>query len=175
MRPAFIFFILFTFCSLASRSQGHDSLFMASAIDKLKNSKDYTLSMADTVPPDQYDFRPTPEAMTLGDQLLHLSANLGWLASAYLSEGENPVSESDKALRDKDSIRVVVARTYDHAISVLQKFDPKSLGDTVEFFAGPMTKMQVINLMSDHQTHHRGQLIVYLRLSGLTPPRYVGW
>ncbi|WP_374662973.1 DinB family protein [Parasegetibacter sp. NRK P23] len=38
-----------------------------------------------------------------------------------------------------------------------------------------MSKLQIINLLSDHQTHHRGQLLVYLRLCGLTPPKYVGW
>jgi uncharacterized damage-inducible protein DinB len=30
-------------------------------------------------------------------------------------------------------------------------------------------------LMHDHHTHHRGQIIVYLRLNGLKPPKYVGW
>jgi len=24
-------------------------------------------------------------------------------------------------------------------------------------------------------THHRGQLVVYLRLNGILPPNYVGW
>jgi hypothetical protein len=26
-----------------------------------------------------------------------------------------------------------------------------------------------------HQTHHRGQLVVYLRLKGIKPPQYRGW
>jgi uncharacterized damage-inducible protein DinB len=38
-----------------------------------------------------------------------------------------------------------------------------------------MNKLQIINLINDHQTHHRAQLLVYLRLKGVKPPEYVGW
>ncbi len=38
-----------------------------------------------------------------------------------------------------------------------------------------MTERQIINLMNDHLTHHRAQAIVYLRLNGVMPPKYVGW
>ncbi|OYY03206.1 MAG: DinB family protein, partial [Sphingobacteriia bacterium 35-40-5] len=35
--------------------------------------------------------------------------------------------------------------------------------------------VQFLNLIQDHQTHHRAQLIVYLRLNMLNPPNYTGW
>jgi uncharacterized damage-inducible protein DinB len=38
-----------------------------------------------------------------------------------------------------------------------------------------MNKLQILNLLNDHQTHHRAQLIVYLRINGIKPPDYVGW
>lgn len=41
--------------------------------------------------------------------------------------------------------------------------------------AGRMSKLQFINLLNDHQTHHRGQMMVYLRLNGIQPPEYMGW
>ena len=85
------------------------------------------------------------------------------------------MTNEDSKLRSKDSIRQVVVRAYDYAIAVLTWFSAANLSDTVKFFAGPMSKLQIINLLSDHQTHHRGQLLVYLRLFGLTPPKYVGW
>ena len=127
------------------------------------------------MPEHQYGFRRTKEEMSFGAQLLHICSNLGWLSSSYLSTGNNPVSKEDGNLQNKDSIRQVVVRTYDYAIAVLTHFSAANLSDTVKFFAGPMSKLQIINLLSDHQTHHRGQLLVYLRLCGLTPPKYVGW
>jgi uncharacterized damage-inducible protein DinB len=172
------FFILLLLSVLFCPSlmgQNHDSLFVASALQKLENSKEYLLKVADLMPAEQYGFKPTASEMSFGEQLLHVSSNIGWLCSSYLSGGTNPVSESDKKLTNKDSVRAVVVRTYDYALGVLKQFPPKTLGDKVSFFAGPLTKLQIINLLSDHQTHHRGQMLVYLRLSGLTPPRYVGW
>lgn len=150
-------------------------MFLDSELRKLENSKSYMLKIADMMPAEQYDFRPANGMMTFGDQLLHVASNLGWLSSSYLSEGADPVSADDKELRDKDSIRVVLVRTYDRAVSVLRDFPPDQLRDSVDFFAGPMTKMKIITLLSDHQTHHRGQMVVYLRMCGLTPPKYVGW
>lgn len=175
MRYFLLLFVGFSLSPFSGFSQGHDSLFLATSLTKLENSKKYMMEIAETMPAEQYGFRPAEGSMEFGKQLLHVASNLGWLSSTYLSDGTNPVSAADKSLSDKDSIRHVLVRTYDHAISVLQDFSPDQLGDSVDFFAGPMTKMQIITLMSDHQTHHRGQMVVYLRMCGLTPPRYVGW
>ncbi len=38
-----------------------------------------------------------------------------------------------------------------------------------------MNKLQINNPMQDHQTHHRAQLLNYLRLNGIKPPAYIGW
>jgi uncharacterized damage-inducible protein DinB len=53
--------------------------------------------------------------------------------------------------------------------------DKDDLSTQVDFFAGPKTKLQILNIIQDHVTHHRGQLIVYLNLKGIKPPEYVGW
>ena len=50
-----------------------------------------------------------------------------------------------------------------------------ALEEEVKFFAGPMNKRQIVALLHDHMTHHRGQLMVYLRLKGIKPPQYRGW
>ena len=172
----FLFVLIFLVASfLVARCQNNDSLFIASALTKLKHSKEYTLQVAALMPAHQYGFRPTNEEMSFGEQLLHICSNLGWLSSSYLSTGVHPVSTEESKLQNKDSIRQVVIRTYDYAIAVLTRFSATNLSDTVQFFAGPMSKLQIINLLNDHQTHHRGQLLVYLRLCGVTPPRYVGW
>jgi len=55
------------------------------------------------------------------------------------------------------------------------KMNAGQLDEKVKFFAGPMTRRQILILMHDHQTHHLGQLIVYLRLKGIKPPDYIGW
>lgn len=159
----------------SSTAQTTDQLFLEAAIKKMRHSKVYTLKVAKLMPDEKFDFRPTSGEMTFGEQLIHISSNLGWLSSAYLRVGENPVSSAAKKATKKEEIIQVVTSTYDYVLEVLEKFEVAQLQDTVSFFAGPMNKLQIINLINDHQTHHRGQLLVYLRLNGIKPPDYVGW
>jgi len=156
-------------------TQGADSLFMQAAILKLQSAREYTLEVAKLMPGEKYSYKASPDEMSFGEQLLHISANMGWLCSNYLDGSDSPVSALDKKATGKKDIIAVVTRTYDYALKVLQLFNREQLSNKVNFFAGPMNKLQIINLLNDHQTHHRGQLLVYLRLSGIKPPAYVGW
>lgn len=59
--------------------------------------------------------------------------------------------------------------------SHVQKANETDLTTKVDFFARPKTKLQILNLMQDHVTHHRAQILVYLNLNEIKPPKYVGW
>jgi uncharacterized damage-inducible protein DinB len=157
------------------KAQSTDILFMEAAKKKLLNAKAYTLKVAELMPAEFYQFRPSEQEMHFAEQLLHLSANLGWLSSAYLTGGQNPVQKSDMTTFLKDSVIRVLNSTYDYALHALEYLPTNQLKEPVTFFAGPMNKLQIINLINDHQTHHRGQLLVYLRLKNIKPPDYVGW
>ncbi|GAC1709173.1 MAG: hypothetical protein NVS9B7_27640 [Flavisolibacter sp.] len=63
---------------------------------------------------------------------------------------------------------------YDEGLKA-HNISSDQLNEIVNFFAGPKTKRQILILMHDHQAHHVGQLIVYLRLKGIKPPEYIGW
>lgn len=160
---------------ISASAQKSDALFLDAAIQKLRDAKEYTLQMAELMPDDKYSFKPTAVQMSFGGQLLHIASNIGWLSSSYLGGTTSPVTKEDAALTNKKNIIAVLNKTYDFALNTLQHFDPNHLADTVKFFAAPMNKLQIINLLSDHQAHHQGQIIVYLRLNGIKPPEYVGW
>lgn len=155
-------------------AQHTGSLFISAAHEKLQHAKAYTLEVADLMPAEDYIYQPTIEQMSFAEQLIHLSSNLKRL-SYKVSNLPQPPPTLNPYLTDKDSIRAVVEDAYEYAISVMEGYDTAQLADTVDFFAGPKTKLQIINLINDHQTHHRGQMMIYLRLKGVEPPRYVGW
>ncbi len=156
-------------------AQSTDTLFLQAAAQKLQHAREYTLKVATLMPEENYGFKPSAEEMDFGQQLLHLASNLGWLSSAYLSKGSNPVSKEDSKLKGKKEIIAVLDKAYDYALQAMQQVAPKDLAEKVKFFAGPMNTLQIINLLNDHQTHHRAQMLVYLRLKGIQPPDYVGW
>lgn len=133
--------------------------------------------MAQAMPENQYGYKPVADEMSFREQLLHISQNVNWLTSTHLTAQPSPFSEN--SLKDtgqsKANVEQLVAQAFDYAIESVRAFDAANLEQKVTFFAGPLSKRQIMNLLNDHQTHHRGQLVVYLRMNGVKPPAYVGW
>lgn len=150
------------------------SSYLVECQQKLKNSAEYTLEVAELMPEEKYDYKPVSEEMSFKEQLLHLIGNVNWLTSDYLGG-----KRLDKDLKKKDYSKTeiinILKEGYALAAEALANFKAEQLDDPVKFFAGPMTKRQILTLLNDHQTHHRAQMIVYLRLNGIKPPTYRGW
>lgn len=160
---------------MSASAQSFDSLFIQSHIEKLENAKAYTLKVAELMPEKDYSFKADAAEMSFGEQLIHIASNLAWLSSSYIVKADNPILKKDAATLSKKEVIAEVTMAYDFAISSIKKMPINELSTMVEFFAGPKNKLQIINLIEDHQTHHRAQLLVYLRLKGVKPPGYVGW
>ena len=169
----FFFLLMSLGFSINGIAQTNDSL-LNQLSTKWKNAKTYTLKVAELMPEEQYNFKPVPDVMTFGEQLLHIAQNMNWLSSAYLL-GSKQNSKSEAKVLIKQSIINTISTAYDSAFGVHYRLTPKQLDEVVSFFAGPKSRRQILILMHDHQTHHIGQLIVYLRLKGIKPPEYVGW
>lgn len=61
--------------------------------------------------------------------------------------------------------------TYDFAINTIKKHPNSKLGEHIKLFGQfSLSRTQVLNECFDHQTHHRAQTTVYLRLISATPP-----
>ncbi len=143
-------------------------------LEKWQNSKNYLLEVAKAMPEEKYNFKPTEREMTFGKQLLHIKANIDWLSSTYFSDTPQKEKEDDENL-SKAVIIAELEKSFDAAYLLISKAKPETLKDKVEFFAGPKTKFQILNLLQDHVTHHRAQILVYLNLNDIKPPKYIGW
>lgn len=144
-------------------------------IEKWDNSKDYLVAVAQAMPEDKYDFKPTDREMSFREQLFHIQENMNWLSITHFS-GEKYVKKNEAALELKKAqiIRGLIA-SFDIAKIRIQKVKDIELSQKVDFFAGPKSKLQILNLMQDHVTHHRAQILVYLNLNQIQPPMYIGW
>ena len=138
------------------------------------HAKAYALKMAELMPEKEYNFRPVPAEMTFKQQLLHLADNIVWLSTSYLSPGL-PKTKIDTANLSKADVIKIVSNAYDIGLKAQASLSAAQMDNKVNFFAGPMTLRQILFLLHDHQSHHLGQIIVYLRLKGVQPPDYVGW
>lgn len=143
-------------------------------LEKWKNSKDYLIEVAKAMPHDKYNFKPTEREMSFGKQLLHIKANMDWLSSTYFTSNPKKEKELNENL-SKSEIIAALEKSFDNTYAIIKAYDEKKINDKSDFFAGPKSKLQILNLLQDHVTHHRGQILVYLNLNGVTPPKYVGW
>ena len=163
--------LLMMYC-VCSNAQTSDSLLNQLAV-KWQNSKTYTLKMAELMPEEAYGFKPVADQMSYGEQLLHIANNMFWLSSDFLLG--NKLDKQTNTHPSKKEIINIVSAAYDSGLASHHRLTTAQLDEMVKFFAGPKTRRQILVLMHDHQTHHVGQLIVYLRLKGIKPPGYVGW
>ena len=167
-----ISFCLFFICvstSLAQQLTVKDAF-----LEKWENSKNYLVALAEVMPEEHFDFKPTERQRSFKEQLLHIRTNINWLSISYFSENEYKRSEVDSTVT-KTEVLVLLKNAFDASYKIIESTSEEKLKETVDFFAGEKSKLQILNLMQDHVTHHRGQLIVYLNLKSIEPPKYVGW
>ncbi len=169
MRPLFFIFFLAMTSSL-----GAQSAFIKEFQQKWKNASEYTIELAEKMPEDKYDYKPVDGSRTFEEQLLHMMSNMVWLSSSYLAE-DNFERDLKKKDYTKAEIIKLLKEATTFAATTIANLEANDLEKEVDFFAGPMSKRQIMVLMNDHLTHHRGQIIVYLRMNGIKPPRYRGW
>jgi uncharacterized damage-inducible protein DinB len=168
--------VFLLFVSVQSMAQDQ-ILLVQSHAEKLKNAKEYTLKLAEIMPETDYDFRPVPEEMSFKEQIVHIGKNLYWLSSTFISETPDLNKNQSVIAKDmtKDQVIDFVSGAYEFAGQAIMNLGSESLSKEFAFSGKKLNKFQFLNLIQDHQTHHRAQLIVYLRLKMLSPPNYIGW
>ena len=171
MKTRNIIIAVFTILSLGSTAS-------AQSIDGMvadwERAKAYTQAYLEAMPAESYSLKPTPEMRSFAEQMLHLTdANYGFASTATGAESPVGMGESEKtADKSKENVTKLVLAGYDFVIDNIKKMTPAQLEENVSLFGRfEMTKGAVLAKCFEHQTHHRGQTTVYLRLAGVTPPQ----
>lgn len=168
-RSLFLIFFFLGFTPLTWAQQSTDDL-----IKDWERAKAYTKEYLDAMPESGYALKPTPEMRSFAEQMLHLTDGNYRFASAASGE-KSPVSpgESEKtADKSKANVTRLVMAGYDFVIAGIKKMTPAQMTEkTTLFNKFEMTKAIALAKVFEHQTHHRAQTTVYLRLADVTPPQ----
>jgi uncharacterized damage-inducible protein DinB len=136
-------------------------------------AKAYTKAYLDAMPADGYAFKATPEVRTFAGQMLHLAdANYFFvgMASGKASPLGKDVSVEKTVEQTKDATTKAVLDSYDYAIGAIQGMTEAQFKEEVSMGKMKATRGQMLAKGFEHQTHHRGQTTIYIRLKGVTPP-----
>jgi len=140
-----------------------------------KRARKWTLDYIDAMPENAMSFKPTPEIRSFAEQMLHLAFWNYGLGEA-VSGKANPYGKNQEALEKRDDVktkaalRKVVEESYDNLLAAIAGLDEAKMLEQVSFFNSKLTRVTALAIALDHQTHHRGQTTIYLRLKGVTPP-----
>ncbi|MFV8341311.1 DinB family protein [Flavobacterium sp. XS2P39] len=138
-----------------------------------ERAKAYTREYLDAMPETGYSFKPTKEMRSFSGQVLHLSdAIYGFVGSATDEKPAVGFGDLEKSGdENKASVTGKVMAAYDFAINAIKKYPNAKLSEPIKLFGKfDMNRAQVLDKCFEHQTHHRAQTTVYLRLVGATPP-----
>ncbi|MFM2369779.1 MAG: hypothetical protein RL619_2092 [Bacteroidota bacterium] len=142
-------------------------------VKEWERAKAYTKEYLDAMPESGYSFKPTKEMRSFSGQVLHLSdAIYGFVVAATDEKSLVGFGELEKSGdENKASVTAKVMAAYDFAINAIKKYPNSKLGEQIKLFGQfDLSRAQVLNKCFEHQTHHRAQTTVYLRLLGATPP-----
>ena len=142
-------------------------------IKEWQRAKTYTKEYLDAMPETGYSLKPTKEMRSFSAQFLHLSdAIYGFIATATDEKSPVGFGELEKSNdENKTSVTNKVMAAYDFAIDAIRKYPRENLSQQIKLFGRfDMSRLLAIEKCFEHQTHHRGQATVYLRLAGAVPP-----
>ncbi|MES2371872.1 MAG: DinB family protein [Bacteroidota bacterium] len=137
-----------------------------------ERAKAYTKEYLDAMPEAGYALKPTPEMRSFAQQMLHLS-DANYLFASTATGEKSPVGELEKTTdQSKANVTKLVMASYDFVIASIGKISDAQSAEKVKLFGSfEMTKGAAIAKCFEHQTHHRGQTTVYIRLAGAKPPQ----
>ncbi len=148
---------------------------IAAMITDWTRAKEYTKEYLDAMPEDGTNFKPTPDIRSFAEQMLHLAGgNFGFVSTAagIANPYDKKNLEQMSEFKTKAALTKVVMESYDFAINAIKGMDPKKANEPIKLFGRfDSTRGGAFAKAFEHQTHHRGQTTIYLRLKGVKPPQ----
>jgi uncharacterized damage-inducible protein DinB len=146
----------------------------AQMVKDWERAKAFTVDYLNTMPADKYSFKAVDSIRSFAQQMLHLAQGNTFLMSNAIDQKPPSFTQSDlehsSTAQKKDSVMYYVTSSYDYCINAVRNSDPNKWGEKKKLFGFEETKLAFMMKTFEHQTHHRGQATIYIRLQGIKPP-----
>lgn len=137
---------------------------------------DWTRSMglltrtADAMPEDKWGYKSTPAQRSFGEQVMHI-VQIDQKLLAGLG-GKTPPPQINLKATTKAEVMEALRQSLAYGEAVIKEFDDQGLLERVPgmFLGASASRVRLINFSMAHSQDVYGQMVVYLRLNGITPP-----
>ncbi len=140
--------------------------------ERWKVSRDYTITMMNAMPAENFDFKATPVQMTYGEQFTHTGSTNSYLLGVIKGKPRIPVPE----VANKENTEKYLIETFDYCAGIISELTEEDLAivdnKSKPRWLGKSSNRDILLRAYIHTAHHRGQAVVYLRLKGIKPPQF---
>ncbi len=128
-------------------------------------------SLAEAIPEEKYSWRPSEGVRSTGEQLVHvLTAGYGISAMMGGVKPDHITQDIEKTLTGKKEILKNLKESFAAVNKFLKSYDTANYEEIVKTPFGEFPQRAMILIINNHYHEHLGQLIVYARSNGITPP-----
>jgi hypothetical protein len=131
--------------------------------------------LAAAMPEDKFNYKPTPAQQSFGERVLH-AAQINLMLLQSLG-AKTPAPAIDTNATSKAASMAAVQRVGEYGVAVIRELGEQGLVARIDspgpmaFFMGPkLSRQRVLYFLMMHSQDTYGQLVVYARLNGVTPP-----
>lgn len=173
MKKILIFNLIMMTIIIGHAQSGLGEMVKTQSVSDWERAKAYTKEYLDAMPADKYSFKAQDSIRSFAQQMLHLAqANINLSSNGTGKErvwlGRR--LEQIASAQSKDSVVYYVMASYDFVIDGVKNLDPAKFEEKSKSGNFEQTRFAWIQKTFEHQTHHRGQTTIYIRLVGIRPP-----
>ena len=155
----------------------------AAAVDKeVTGLEAQFVGLAEAMPESKFDF--SPEGLNLPDgdfhgvrtfaaQVRHVAADNFSIWAPLTGQPEPPGIDAPNGparMTSRAEILKFLQDSFAYAHRAAALLTSQNALETVEFRGRPVTRLSLVTLALRHAMDHYGQMVVYLRMCGVTPP-----
>jgi len=163
--------ILGTAAAAAAQPSFPPTSFLTPAKATWESTRNLVIGIVEVMPEDKYDFRPTPSVRTFRDNVIHLVAE-NYLFFGRVA-GEN-LGKPAQNLKSRDELLKALRESYDYGAKVWAGLTEEKALEMIEVRGQKVQRWSAILGAIQDNMNHYGNLVVYIRLNGLVPPRSAG-
>ncbi|GMN09484.1 hypothetical protein MTsPCn9_00600 [Croceitalea sp. MTPC9] len=137
-------------------------------------ARSHCLEVAEAMPEDLYNYRPTPESKSFAEQMVHIGYTIELLTKRYVQGMEVKPNTPDASKMSKKEIISLLRNGFSYTTNVIKTVEKAKLDETCIMYHSGNTVSRAFAFfyVQDHLTNHRAKANLYLRMNNIKPPEY---
>jgi hypothetical protein len=127
------------------------------------------LGAIDAMPADKFSYKPTPDQITFGHLVVHITESNTAMCSK-IADVPAPKVDELKETDPKEKLQAAARASFDFCSTALANADDSKLGDPMDFGRIQGPRAMAGFFLSGGWADHYGAAAMYLRLNGILPP-----